>query len=120
MSNPTKAIPRDKEVKFSPIAYRVKETSFINGSLHAAGTEPVFLPEGTSAGSNLERVDGKGGDAEDEWNEFLDRTIPEIVADLEASTDEELAAHLTAEEAGKNRKGVTEAIEKEIEARKAA
>lgn len=119
MTGSKKAAPREKEVVFSPIPYRVTETSFINNSLHAAGTEPVFLPEGVEAGSNLERVDGKSAAPADDGNEFLDRTIPEIVADLKASTDEELAAHLAAEEAGKGRKGVTDAIEKEIAAREA-
>jgi hypothetical protein len=119
MTGSKKAAPREKEVTFDPTPYRVLETSFINSSLHAAGTEPVFLPTGVEAGSNLEPVNGSS-DEGDGGNEFLDRPIPEIVADLEASTDEELAAHLAAEEAGKNRKGVTGAIEKEIEARKDA
>ncbi|MGE7139142.1 hypothetical protein ACQKIE_16065 [Luteibacter sp. NPDC031894] len=118
MSNPKKAAPREKEVAFSPVPYRVLETSFINGSLHVAGTEPVYLPEGTTAGANLERVDGKD-ERSDEGNEFLDRTIPEIVEDLEACTDDDLAEHLEAEQDGKARKGVIDAIEKEIEARNA-
>lgn len=46
--------------------------------------------------------------------EFLKRNAADIIADLPAANDEELAEFLEAEKSGKNRKGVVEAIESEI------
>lgn len=53
----------------------------------------------------------------DAFSGFLDRSIPLIAADLPKQTDEGLTQLRSAEEAGKSRKGVLEAIDAEIEAR---
>lgn len=51
-------------------------------------------------------------------NEFLKRNAADIIADLPALNDEELAEARTDELAGKNRAGVITAIDKEIDSRK--
>lgn len=53
-------------------------------------------------------------------NTFLDRNAPEILADLKGQTVEQLAEHAEAEKAGKNRKGVLEAITAELAERSAS
>jgi len=55
MSGPTKAAPREKQVESGPDLYRVKHTSYINGSLQHRGAV-VQLPKGVRAGSNLELI----------------------------------------------------------------
>lgn len=47
-------------------------------------------------------------------NPFLDRNIPEIVADLKTLGVEQLAALVEAEKSGKDRKGVVDAITAEL------
>lgn len=52
-------------------------------------------------------------------NEFLKRKAPQIIEDLPACTDDELAKHLADEAASQDRKGVVAAIEKEVASRTA-
>lgn len=56
MSNgPTKAAPREKAVESGDERYRVKQASFINGSLQPVGAV-VQLPKGVKPGKHLELV----------------------------------------------------------------
>jgi hypothetical protein len=120
-----KAAPREKAIKFAPTRYRVLEKSYINGALKDPGEE-VYLPVGVKAGSNLEPIGGAAaGDDDaptqgDQAAAFLARSIPLIVDDLGAATDDELDEFLNAERGDKGRVGVIEAIEKEKAAREQA
>jgi hypothetical protein len=119
-----KAAPREKVVKFAPTRYRVLERSYINGALKDPGEE-VYLPVGVTPGSNLERIGGGKDDdvaptQGDQAAAFLARTIPQIVEDLPAATDDELDEFLNSERGDKGRVGVIEAIEKEKAGREQA
>lgn len=56
-SGPTKAAPREKTVESGDQEYRVKQQSFINGSLQPAGAV-VRLPKGVKPGKHLELIKG--------------------------------------------------------------
>lgn len=62
----------------------------------------------------------KSADAEDVTDDLggepnlLDQSIPDIVASLSGLTDQQLAGLLSAEQAGKTRKGVMSAIDDEL------
>lgn len=116
-----KSAPREKSVRFANTRYEVLQTSFINGALQHPGAF-VYLPEGVQAGKNLRAVGGgsaadQAEDPPDNTEAFLNRTVPEVVAELADASDEELVAYLNSEKGGKARVGVIDAIEREKETR---
>lgn len=125
--------------------YRVKQRSYINGVVCEPGSL-VVLPSDVEAGSNLEATDEDAGNpgvllpppganpattvynkAEDEKParepeptgvlNLLDGTTAEVKAKLPELTIGDLQALRAAEDAGKTRKGLLEAIDAEIKAR---
>ncbi len=119
-----KAAPREKSVQYGSQRYRVTTTSYINGALRYPDDE-VYLPVGVEAGDNLEPI-GKsakatsdGSDPVSPVEQFLNRSIPDIVNDLSDASDDGLAEALNVEKGGKGRVGVIEAIEREQKAREA-
>jgi hypothetical protein len=71
-------------------------------------------------GKWMERVGGKPSSASPPAADpFLDRNVPEIVADLASLTPEQLVSYREDEEKGKARKGVLDAIDAETAARSA-
>lgn len=124
--------------------YRVLQTSYINGQICGPG-RLVVLPEGVEAGVNLEAVEAS--DSSDVLYppagvhvaaaihnppgyavkqeeapapsalDLLDGTVAEIRAKFADLSVDDLAALKAAEEAGKTRKGLIEALTAEIAAR---
>lgn len=128
------------------IVYRVKQRSYINGQIVDAGAL-VVLPDGVEAGSNLEATEEDAGTpgvllpppgvnpaasvhnkpADDPLVEsaaepfavtaLLDGTVAEIRVKLADLSVQELEALKAAEEAGKTRKGLIDAITAEVQSR---
>lgn len=125
--------------------YRVKQRSYINGVICDPGAL-VVLPAGVDAGSNLEVAEDASGSpdvilppgganpASTVYNKaeneeparepepvgvlsLLDGTVAEIKGKLAALSDADLQTLKDAEEAGKTRKGLIDAIEAEVKAR---
>lgn len=123
--------------------YRVKQRSYINGLVCEPGAL-VVLPDGVEAGSNLEATSEDAGtpgvllpppgvnpastrynppsDGEpkqEPWAalDLLDGTVAEAKSKLPYLSVDDLQALKAAEEAGKTRKSLIDAIEAELSAR---
>lgn len=96
---------------------KVKATAVgYHGTYRNVGDE-FYIDTEEELGLWMEKVEGE--ESKPSANPFLDRKADDIKADIPALTDSELVEYRAAEEAGKTRKSVIEAIDAEIAARAA-